>query len=105
MNARALLVGSLLLVGACHAKESANEEAAPADELQLRELETPKPGDNYEPSASDVPLTADFAKAAAKRVTPDNYRKELTLIERELDQLASSTESEREAQPGEPEEP
>lgn len=40
--------------------------------------------DDYEPSALDVPLASDFAKAAQKRVTPENYTQELTRIEREL---------------------
>jgi hypothetical protein len=44
----------------------------------------------YEPSASEVPLTADFEPAASKRVQPESYRNELTRIERELIQLERS---------------
>lgn len=43
--------------------------------------------EEYEPNASEVPLTADFEPAAEKRVHPDNYRNELTRVERELIQL------------------
>jgi hypothetical protein len=45
--------------------------------------------DEYEPSPLDVPLTADFVKAAAKRVTGATYRDELARIERELAYEAS----------------
>lgn len=70
-----LLVGALLLglyLSRSDASARANERA-----LQIEDGE-------YEPTPLEVPLTVDFAKAAAKRVKSDNYRKELAKIEREL---------------------
>jgi hypothetical protein len=38
----------------------------------------------YEPDATEVPLSLDFAQAARRRVHSENYREELSRIEREL---------------------
>lgn len=51
-------------------------------------LETPVASDVYDPSPSELPLTEDFAAAAEKRVTPDNYQLQLETIARELAELA-----------------
>jgi hypothetical protein len=39
-----------------------------------------------------MPLTDDFRKVAAKLVTPDNYREQISRVERELAQLAEHEE-------------
>ncbi|MEY4515135.1 MAG: hypothetical protein RLZZ450_7257 [Pseudomonadota bacterium] len=55
-------------------------------------LEVPVPSGDYKLTASDMPLTDDFRKAAAKLVTPDNYREQISRVERELAQLAEHEE-------------
>jgi hypothetical protein len=45
---------------------------------------------SYAPTAMEVPLPDDFTRAADKRVGADNYRKELSRIERELAELADA---------------
>jgi len=44
----------------------------------------------YGPTAMEVPLPDDFTRAADKRVGADNYKKELSRIERELAELADA---------------
>lgn len=44
----------------------------------------------YAPSAMEVPLPEDFTRAAEKLVGADNYKKQLTRIERELAELADA---------------
>ena len=46
----------------------------------------PKPR-SYAPTAMEVPTVDDYARAAEKRVGADNYRRELTRVERELSEL------------------
>ena len=46
--------------------------------------------ESYAPTAMEVPLPDDFTRAADKRVGADNYRKELSRIERELAELADA---------------
>ena len=40
--------------------------------------------DAFHPDATEVPLSADFERAARRRVRPETYREELARIEREL---------------------
>jgi len=63
---------------------SGRDERDPSERARALEAAADDP---YDPTAMDVPLTVDFEKAASKRVQPDNYRKELTRIERELKAL------------------
>jgi 2-methylcitrate dehydratase PrpD len=58
-------------------------------------LEVQAPSGDYKLTASDMPLTEDFRKAATKLVTPDNYREQISRVERELAQLAESEERDR----------
>ncbi|MDB4976536.1 MAG: hypothetical protein JWN48_4877 [Myxococcaceae bacterium] len=67
---------------------SEHADGTPSGMRDLPHLETPEPSSEAHPlTASEVPLTEDFATAADKRVTPDNYRQELATIEKELEQL------------------
>jgi len=77
--ARALLLVLLLASAACGKKG--------ADRFEPEEDEE---GTGFEPDATEVPMTADFAQAASRRVKADNYREELLRIEREL-KFASRT--------------
>src|SRR5689334_13764383 len=43
------------------------------------------PAPPYQPTATEVPLPQDFLAAAEKRVTSENYRRELARIEREIE--------------------
>jgi len=74
----AAAVVALVLFAVC--RRDARDPSARARELE-------DAADDYRPSALEVPLPADFAKAAEKRVQEDNYKKELTRIERELKAL------------------
>lgn len=69
---QALLLGCFVASLGCGKKQPRYLEEG-------EELET-----EYAPDPTEVPLTADFAQAAKRRVKPDNYRQELSRIEREL---------------------
>jgi hypothetical protein len=91
----ALLLLSVLALGCAKAEPPSAPSAAdhkvrtPGESMaDLPALETGKLDDDYTPTASELPLAEDFAAAAEKRVTPDNYRKELITIQKELEQLA-----------------
>jgi hypothetical protein len=58
-----------------------------------RKLAAPSAAEPYAPSASEVPLTVDYEVAVEKLVQHDNYRKELTRIEKELNLLTESQEA------------
>jgi hypothetical protein len=73
---------ALLLAASCGNKEPASDCV---DDCRPRH--TP-----YAPTAMDVPLPADFTRAAEKRVGADNYRRELSRIERELSELEPDRE-------------
>lgn len=76
------LLGGLALFGSC----LFGSPGSPSERDDLC-TETPKP---YEPTASDIPLPHDYEAAAERRIGPDNYKRELARIAREI----SSTEVE-----------
>ncbi|MDB4977155.1 MAG: hypothetical protein JWN48_5496 [Myxococcaceae bacterium] len=89
-----LSVALLLLLAGC-SKAGATKPAPHEHERHPAHREADEPAQpetqpesaDYQPSPSEVPLTDDFTTAAQKRVTPDNYRRELVTIEKELHQL------------------
>lgn len=74
-----LALFSLLLFSQC--RRSARRDPA------RRAADLEQEAAAYQPTALEVPLTADFTKAANQRVQSDNYAKELGRIERELKAL------------------
>jgi hypothetical protein len=91
-----LVCVGVLGIGLAYRMSKSHEPSEPSAETDgaagVPKLDAPAPGANYELTSSDVPLTVDYRKYAAKRVTPDNYRRALTEIERELDALAASND-------------
>lgn len=83
-----LLALTFSLAACSKAEKRAHDDSETGETLAtapaLEDVEEPEV---HELTPSELPLTSDFAKAAAKRVTPDNYRKELVRIEKELAQL------------------
>lgn len=88
-----LLSASLTLLG-CK-KDEHDPEAHGEGLAETPALEVQAPSGDYKLKASDMPLTEDFRKAATKLVTPDNYREQISRVERELAQLAESEERAR----------
>lgn len=76
-------------------KADHDPEAHGDNNTETPALEVPVPSGDYELTASDMPLTDDFRKAASKLVTPDNYREQISRVERELSQLAEREEQRR----------
>jgi len=74
----------MLLVALAPACGKDAKKRGPGRDVDCREVEP------YAPSAMEVPLPDDFTRAADKRVGVDNYKKELTRIERELAELADT---------------
>lgn len=89
----AVLVASVTVVG-CK-KDEHDPEAHGEGVGETPALEVPAPSGEYKLTASDMPLTDDFRKAATKLVTPDNYREQISRVERELSQLAEREERDR----------
>jgi hypothetical protein len=54
----------------------------------VRWMMTPSAGGPYEPSASEVPIREDYEVTAEKVVRPDNYKAQLTKIEKDLLELS-----------------
>ncbi len=44
-----------------------------------------KPAEQPDPTADEVPLTADFDQEAAQTITAENFRAQLDALEKELD--------------------
>jgi 2-methylcitrate dehydratase PrpD len=86
------LAASLILLGC---KKDDHDPEAHGEGTSETTLEVPIPSGDYELTASDMPLTEDFRKAATKLVTPDNYREQISRVERELAQLAEREERDR----------
>jgi hypothetical protein len=49
-----------------------------------RWMMTPSAGGPYVPNSSEVPIREDYEPAAEKVVRPDNYKAQLTKIEKDL---------------------
>ena len=69
---RFALSAGLLLAG-CSKKPATTQDPACTDTAE-----------EYVPSASDIPLPGDYTQSAAKRIGPDNYKRELERIAREI---------------------
>ncbi|MDH5676507.1 MAG: hypothetical protein OEZ06_30585 [Myxococcales bacterium] len=76
-----------LLVTAC----GAGEAPAPKPEPEPEAIEAPDQPQaaaaEEEPSAEQVPVTADFEEEAEQQITDDNYVAELDKLKAELDEL------------------
>ena len=83
------------LAGCTKADHDAQAHAASSSGRPALEGEPEPPEPDRELTAKEMPLTDDFRKAAAKLVTPDNYRDQIARVERELAQLAQREERQR----------
>jgi hypothetical protein len=83
------------LTGCTKADHDAQAHAARSGGRPALEGEPEPPDPDRELTAKEMPLTDDFRKAAAKLVTPDNYREQIARVERELAQLAQREERQR----------
>lgn len=85
---RLIVVGGLALglggLALCSRNDKGTQQASAARDDDCRKVVP------YAPRASEVPLPEDFTRAAERLVVPDNYKKQLTRIERELAELADA---------------
>ncbi len=59
----------------------------------IRWMRTPSTSAGYSPSPSEVPIHQDYDGAAEKMVRPDNYKAQLSKIEKDLIDLSRREEN------------
>lgn len=82
-------------VGCKKAEHDPTPHGASKSSRPALEGEPEPPDPDRELTAKELPLTDDFSKAVAKLVTEDNYRDQISRVERELTQLAQREQRQR----------